>query len=129
MNGAIQVGLDAAAALKPFFDSGRLRPLAVVSARRSSTLPDVIGMQEAGFPGVDVIAWTGLTAPAKTPRNIIDLVNKQFNAILKEPDLKKVFFNQGYEPAGGSPEDMSRLLANEVAAWSKVIKTAKIQFE
>lgn len=129
MTGEIQLGLDAAAALKPFFDSGKLRPLAVVSARRASTLPDVIGMQEAGVPGVDVIAWTGLTAPAKTPRNIINLVNKQFNAILKEPDLKTFFFNLGYEPAGGSPEDLARLLAREVAAWSKVIKTAKIQFK
>ena len=92
-------------------------------------LPDVGGMQEAGITGVNIVAWTGVTAPAKTPRKLIDTLNAHFNAILKEPDTKTFFFNQGYEIAGGTPEEFGRLLAEEVATWSKVIRTAKIQFD
>lgn len=129
ISGEIQVGLDAGAALRPHFDAGRLRPIGVISAKRSSTLPNVEGMQEAGVAGVNVIAWSGIVAPAKTPKKLIATLNAHFNAILKEQDLKTFFFNQGYEPAGGTPEEFGRLLAEEVATWSKVIRTAKIQFD
>jgi tripartite-type tricarboxylate transporter receptor subunit TctC len=129
ISGDIQIGLDATPAVKPHFEAGRLRPLGVVSAKRSSTLPDMQGMQEAGIAGVNVIGWTGVTAPAKTPRKLIDTLNAHFNAILKEADTKTFFFNQGYETAGGTPEEFGRLIAGEVATWSKVIRTAKIQFD
>jgi tripartite-type tricarboxylate transporter receptor subunit TctC len=129
INGDIQIGLDATPALKAHFEAGRLRPVGVISARRSPMLPDVGGMQEAGIAGVNVVAWTGVTAPAKTPRKLIDTLNAHFNSILKEPDTKTFFFNQGYETAGGTPEEFGRLLADEVATWSKVIRTAKIQFD
>ena len=129
MGGEIEIGLDAAAALRTQFESGKLKPLAVISAKRSPALPNVMGMQEAGVPGVDVIAWTGLTAPARTPRDIIDVLNKHYNAILLEPEVKKVFFDQGYETGGGTPEDLGRLIAKEVTDWSKVIKDANIVFD
>ena len=129
ISGEIQVGLDAGAALRPHFEAGRLRPVGVISANRSATLPNVEGMQEAGIAGVNVIAWSGIVAPAKTPKKLIDTLNAHFNAILKEQDVKTFFFNQGYEPAGGTPEEFGRLLAEEVATWSKVIRTAKVQFD
>lgn len=129
IGGDIQIGLDGIAALKPHFDSGRLRPVAVVSAKRFPTLPNVPGMQEAGVAGVDVISWTGLVAPAKTPNTLINSLNAWFNASLQEPDTKTFFFNQGYETAGGTPQEFARLLAQEVATWSKVIRTAKIRFD
>ncbi len=129
ISGEIQIGLDGIASIKPHFDAGRLRPVAVVSAKRSSTLPNVVGMQEAGIPGVNVMTWTGLVAPRKTPRKLIDTLNAHFNAILKEPDVKAFFFNLGYETAGGTPEDFGRLLAQEVATWNKVIRAARIQFD
>jgi tripartite-type tricarboxylate transporter receptor subunit TctC len=129
ISGDIQIGLDATPAVKPHFDAGRLRPIGVVSAERSSMLPGLAGMKEAGIAGVNVIAWTGVAAPAKTPRKLIDTLNAHFNAILKEPDTRTFFSNQGYDPAGGTPEDFGRLIAAEVATWSKVIRTAKIQFD
>ncbi len=128
LTGEIQVGLDAAAALRGQFASGKLRPLAVISARRSPALPDVMGMEEAGVKGVDVIAWTGLTAPVKTPRDIIGTLNRHYNAILLEPEVKKNFFDQGYETGGGTPEDLGRLIAKEVSEWSKVIRDGNIDF-
>lgn len=129
ISGEIQVGLDAIPALKPHFDAGRLRPLAVVSAKRSATLPNIPGMQESGIAGVNVVAWTGLAAPAKTPKNVIAMLNSHFNVILKEPDVRTFFGNQGYETAGGTAADFRRLMAEEVATWKKVIQAAKIRFD
>lgn len=129
MAGEVQFGLDGASSLKPHFESGRLLPLAVISAQRAPALPDVMSMRDAGIAGVDVISWTGLTAPLKTPRDIVSMLNAQYNTILREPEIKAAFFKLGYETAGGSPEDMARLIAREVDDWSRVIRVAKIQFD
>jgi tripartite-type tricarboxylate transporter receptor subunit TctC len=129
MAGDIQVGLDAIAAVKGHFDSGRLRPLAVVSAKRTPSLPSLVGMEEAGVTGLDIAAFSGVAAPAKTPRPIIDLLNRQLNSILQEPETRATFLAQGYEPAGGSPEDFRRVLGDEVATWSRVIRAAELKFE
>jgi tripartite-type tricarboxylate transporter receptor subunit TctC len=129
MAGDIQVGLDALAAVKGHFDAGQLRPLAVVSARRTPALPNVPGMEESGLPGVDMGAFTGVAAPAKTPRPIIDLLNRQLNAVLQEPETRALFATQGYEVAGGTPEDFRRTLARDVDTWSRVIRAANIQFD
>lgn len=129
IGGEIQIGLDGIAALKPHFESGRLRPVAVISAKRSSALPDVVGMQEAGIAGINVITWTGVVAPAKTPKKLVDTLNAHFNSILKDPDVRTFFLSQGYETAGGTPGDFGRLLAEEVATWNNVIRAAKIQFD
>jgi tripartite-type tricarboxylate transporter receptor subunit TctC len=127
--GDVQVGLDAIAAIRGHFDAGTLRPLAVISAKRSPSLPSVPGMQEAGIAGVDIGSFSGVAAPAQTPRAIIELLNHHFNAILQEPETKALFFAQGYEPAGGSPEDFQRVLAKDVATWSEVIRAANVKFE
>jgi tripartite-type tricarboxylate transporter receptor subunit TctC len=129
MAGDIQVGLDAIAAVKVYFDSGRLRPLAVISAKRTPALANIVGMEEAGVAGIDIGAFSGVTAPAKTPRPIIDLLNRHLNAILEEPETRAMFLAQGYEPAGGTPEDFQRTLAKEVATWSRIIRAADIRFD
>lgn len=129
LSGEVQVGLDAIAAVKQHFDAGTLRPLAVISAKRTPSLPGVPGMEEAGVAGVDINAFSGVAAPARTPRAIVDLLNRDLNAILQEPDTRKVFAAQGYEPAGGSPDDFRRILAQDVATWSRVIRDANIKFE
>jgi tripartite-type tricarboxylate transporter receptor subunit TctC len=129
MAGDVQVGLDAIAAVKSHFDSGRLRPLAVVSARRTPSLPNSLGMEEAGIAGIDITAFSGVAAPAKTPRPIIDVLNRHLNSILQEPETRATFVAQGYDPAGGSPDDFRRVLSDEVATWSRVIRAADIRFE
>jgi tripartite-type tricarboxylate transporter receptor subunit TctC len=127
--GDIQVGLDAIAAVKGHFDAGTLRPLAVISATRTASLPNVVGMQEAGVSGVDIGSFSGVAVPAKTPRPIVELLNRHFNAILQEPETRSMFLAQGYEPAGGTPDDFSRLLAADVQNWSQVIRAANITFD
>lgn len=129
MAGDVQVGLDAIAAVKAHFDTGRLRPLAVVSARRTPALPNLVGMEEAGVAGVSLGGFSGVAAPAKTPKLIVDLLNRHLNAILQEPDMRTTFAAQGYEPVGGTPEEFHRSLAEEVATWSRVIRAADLKLE
>lgn len=127
--GDIQVGLDAIAALKGHFDAGTLRPIAVVSAKRSAALPNVAGMEEADVPGVDIGSFSGVAAPANTPNAVIELLNRHFNAILREPATRAMFATQGYEPAGGSPDDFRRTLARDVEQWARVIREANVKFD
>jgi len=129
MAGDVQIGLDAPAAVKGHFDAGQLRPLVVVSARRTPLLPNVPGLEEAGLPGLDMGAFSGVAAPAKTPRSIVDLLNRQLNEVLQEPETRALFASQGYEVAGGTPEDFRRTLARDVATWSRVIRDANVRFE
>jgi Uncharacterized protein conserved in bacteria len=127
--GDVDIGLDAIAALKPHFDAGTLRPIAVVSAKRTPMLPDVPGMQESGVSGVDIGSFSGVAAPAKTPSAIVELLNREFNAVLAEPETRPIFFSQGYEVAGGTPQEFARMLAEDVGRWSAVVKAAKITFD
>jgi len=127
--GDVDIGLDAIAALKPHFDAGTLRPIAVVSGKRTPMLPDVPGMQESGVSGVDIGSFSGVAAPAKTPSAIVELLNREFNAVLAEPETRPIFFSQGYEVAGGTPQEFARMLAEDVGRWSAVVKAAKITFD
>ena len=127
--GDVQVGLDAIAAVKGHFDAGTLRPLAVISARRSPSLPNVPGMAEAGIGNVDIGSFSGVAAPAGTPAPIIDRLNRELNAILQEPDVRATFFAQGHEPAGGPAEEFRRTLAADVERWSTVVREAHVTFE
>ena len=127
--GDVDIGLDAIAALKPHFDAGTLRPIAVVSGKRTPMLPDVPGMQESGVSGVDIGSFSGVAAPAKTPSAIVELLNREFNAVLAEPETRPIFFSQGYEVAGGTPREFARMLAEDVGRWSAVVKAAKITFD
>ena len=129
MAGDVQIGLDAPAAVKGYFDAGKLRPLAVVSAKRTPTLPNVPGMEELGEKGVDMGAFSGVAAPAKTPRAVVDLLNRNLNAVLQEPETRALFASQGYEVAGGTPEDFRRTLERDVATWSRVIREQNIKFD
>jgi tripartite-type tricarboxylate transporter receptor subunit TctC len=129
ISGEIQVGLDAIAAVKGHFDAGTLRPLAVVSARRTPALANVVGMEESGIAGVDIGSFSGVAAPANTPGPVIDLLNRHLNAVLQEPATRALFAAQGYEPAGGTPEAFRQVLAGEVATWSRVVREAHVTFE
>ena len=129
MAGDVQIGLDAPAAVKGHFEAGKLRPLAVVSAKRTPTLPGVPGMEELGQKGVDMGAFSGVAAPARTPRAIVDRLNRELNAILQEPETRRLFATQGYEVAGGTPDDFRRTLEQDVATWSRVIREQQIKFD
>lgn len=106
--------------------SGKLRALAVTTTTRSTALPDVPPLNDA-VPGYEASALTGIGVPAKTPPAIIERLNKEINAGLTDPALKKRFIDGGGIILGGSPADFSKMLAAETEKWAKVIKSAGVK--
>ena len=108
---------------------GKLRALAVTSLQRSSALPDVPTLDEAGLKGFEAVAWNGLTAPAKTPRDVIMKINADVIKIVNSPELKERLKADGSDAVGNSPEQYATFLRNEIAKWAKVIKFAGVKPE
>jgi tripartite-type tricarboxylate transporter receptor subunit TctC len=108
---------------------GRLRALAVTTARRAPQLPDVPTMQEAGVPGYDASVWLALLAPAGTPPDIVHRLNAEIATLMQTPDTRKALLDAGVEPTPSTPEEMSAYMAQELARWGKVVKEANIRLE
>jgi len=106
--------------------SGKLRALAVSSAKRSDALPDVPAVAEF-FPGFEANIWHGIGAPKGTPKDIIATLNKEINVILADPQTKEKFANIGGTALGGTPEEYGKFVAAEIDKWGKVIKAANIK--
>jgi tripartite-type tricarboxylate transporter receptor subunit TctC len=109
--------------------AGRLRPLAVTTAKRSAAAPELPTMREAGVPGYEVAGWYGILAPAKTPQPIIAKLNHEIVRILHTDELKDRLSADGSEPVGSTPEQFGAHIKSEVAKWSKVVNEAKIRTE
>ena len=109
--------------------AGRLRPLAVTTAKRSAGAPELPTMQEAGVPGYEVSGWYGVLAPAKTPQPIIAKLNQEIVRILRTQEIKERLSADGSEPVGNSPEQFAAHIKSEVAKWRKVVKEAGIRAE
>jgi tripartite-type tricarboxylate transporter receptor subunit TctC len=107
--------------------AGKIRALGVTTAKRSALAPELPTIAEAGLPGFEANNWNGFVVPAKTPRAIINRLNKEFTAALLLPDIKQFLFNQGLDAAPGTPEAFAAYIKSETAKWAKVIKAAGIQ--
>ena len=108
---------------------GRLKALAVTTAKRAPQLPDVPTMQEAGISGYNASVWLALLAPAGTPPEIVARLNTEIARLMAAPDTKKALFDAGVEPTPSTPEEMSAYLAEELTRWGKVVKDANIKLE
>jgi len=106
--------------------NGTVRPLAITSKERSSLLPDVPTMAEAGYPSVVAASWFAFFVPAKTPRSAIDWLNRQANEIFSEPAIRDQFERQGLTLPLGSPEALGQHVAEETRRWGEVIRKAGI---
>lgn len=115
--------------VNPHIATGRLRALAVTTAKRSATLPQVQTMDEAGVKGYEAAAWSALLAPAGTPAGVINALYAGVTESFKSPAVQSVFAKIGGEPIGSSPEAFARYLEREIAKWRKVVKAAGIQPE
>ncbi len=102
--------------------SGRLRALAVTTAKRSPELPDVPTIAEAGVPGYEATSWFGMFAPAGTPAPVVAKLNGALVKVLADPEVKKKLAEQGAEPYGEKPEQFAEFIRKESAKWSKVVK-------
>jgi tripartite-type tricarboxylate transporter receptor subunit TctC len=107
--------------------AGKIRALGVTTARRSALAPELPTIAEAGLPGFEANNWNGVVVPAKTPRPIINRLNKEFTAALSLPDIKSFLFNQGLDAAPSTPEAFASYIKSETAKWAKVIKAAGIK--
>jgi tripartite-type tricarboxylate transporter receptor subunit TctC len=127
--GVVESGFAAVPNALAQLPQGRLRALAVTTAKRSSQLPDVPTMQEAGVPGYDASVWLALLAPAGTPHDIVARLNTEIAQVMDLPDTRKALAVVGVEPAPSSPEAMSEYMVQEMARWGKVVKDAGIKLE
>ena len=107
--------------------TGRVRALAVSTARRSSALPDVPTLSEAGVPGYQSMSWYGLVAPAGTPREVIARVNREIATVIGLPDVQAKFQADGVQPEPGTPEQFAQMIKEEVARVAQVVRSANIQ--
>jgi tripartite-type tricarboxylate transporter receptor subunit TctC len=122
----VQVTFDMLAPLVSQMKSGVVRVLAITSDRRFPGLPDVPTIAESGVPGYQASSWNAISAPAKTPRPIIERLNKEINAVLADPEVKAKLLELGVVARGGTPEDLKSLLVSDIEKWRGVIERAKI---
>jgi len=122
VGGQVNLIFATTASAIPHLKSGRIKGIAVTTAKRSALLPDLPTISESGLAGFDANNWYGLVVPAKTPRAIIDQLNAEVTKILAMPDVKTTLFNQGLDPAPGTPEQFGAYIKSERAKWAKVIK-------
>ncbi len=129
LSGQVQMMFDNLPSAMPNIKSGKLKALAVTSAKRSPSLPDVPTIAEAGVPGYEAPSWFGILVPKGTPPGIVAKLNTDINKILAMPDTKKKFLEQGAEPAGGTPEQFAALINSEIPKWAKVVKASGAQID
>ena len=129
MGGHVAMTFVPIAAAVPPVRAGRLRALAVTSGNRSSTLPEVPTVAEAGVPGYEATSWNALLAPAATPRDIVLRINAAVVEGLRAPKVREILTGAGADAAGSSPDALARFLRDEMVKWAKVVKAAGINPE
>lgn len=113
----------------PQVKAGRVRALAVTSAKRSAVAPELPTVAEAGFPGFEVVGWFGWVAPGAMPQAIVQRLNSELVHALNLPDVRERLLSQGTEPVGNTPEAFAAFMKSEYAKWAKVVKAANIKAE
>jgi tripartite-type tricarboxylate transporter receptor subunit TctC len=129
LNGRIDMALDSLPAYLPHLKSGKLRALAVASRQRSAQLPELPTLLESGYAGVVSATDYALYAPAGTPKEVIDRLNRETRAVLEMADLRAKLAGQGIDVAGSTPEALKDELLDEIAKWAKVIRDANVRVE
>jgi tripartite-type tricarboxylate transporter receptor subunit TctC len=129
IGGQIQIITGTIPALLPFIKNGSIKPLAVTSAKRSSALPDVPSMTEAGLPGIDVVNYFALMAPAGTPTAIVTALNTAINKVVALPEVVARFKADAVEAAPGSPALLGHFIEADYRAWRNVVKTQNLKVE
>jgi tripartite-type tricarboxylate transporter receptor subunit TctC len=129
MGGHVAMTFVPIAAAVPPVKAGRLRALGITGASRSAALPGVPTLYEAGVPGYEATSWNALLAPAATPREIVAKIHGALTESLRTAKVRDILTNAGAEAVGNSPDEFARFLRDEIAKWSKVIRTAGIKPE
>ena len=129
MAGQVQILFGSVAATLPQMSSGRLRAIAVTTAKRIAAAPEIPTVAESGLKGYEVILWHGLIAPKGLPKPILDRVNGDLNKALKSKEMQDRLSGDGVSAAGGTPEQFGTLIKNDIALWRKVVQKAGVKAE
>jgi tripartite-type tricarboxylate transporter receptor subunit TctC len=127
--GQVEVAFDAYPHVRPFLQSGKIRPVAIATEARSPLMPEVPTIIESGVKGYEASSWHGFVVPSGTPRPIVDKLNKQINLILKQEDVRKTFNEQGVVPDGGTSAQFETFIAKQMDIWKKVVSNAGVTAE
>jgi tripartite-type tricarboxylate transporter receptor subunit TctC len=120
--GQVQLMFATSASVIPYMKAGRLRALAVTTAQRSPSVPELPTISEAGLPGFEATTWHGVVVPAATPVPLVQKLNQDINAVLKEKDLSERLSGLGAEILTGTPKDFADYIAREIPKWTKVVR-------
>jgi tripartite-type tricarboxylate transporter receptor subunit TctC len=129
MSGQVEIMLDAITTMAPMARAGRVRALGTTGAKRSTVLPDVPTISEAGVKDYEATIWLGIMAPAGTPKPIVDRLNAEIGKIVARPDVKKAWNEQGAEPMAMTPAEFEKFLNADIAKWAHVVKVAGVKAE
>lgn len=129
LGGQVDLMFDSITSARPHILSGKLQALGVTSARRSSALPDVPTIAEAGVPGYEVSPWFAVFAPAGTPADVVAKLNKALIATMRQPEILKKLESVGAEPIGSTPQALAEHLNKELVRWGALIKERDIRLD
>jgi tripartite-type tricarboxylate transporter receptor subunit TctC len=129
LQGDVQFACVPAVAVLPQVKAGKLRTLAVSTAKRSQLTPDIPTMKEAGLPEIENVAWMAIMAPATTPNEIVQRMNEEINTVLAMPEVKEKLHAQYMEPIGGSSAELQRFMQQELRVMTPVIKRTGIRIQ
>jgi tripartite-type tricarboxylate transporter receptor subunit TctC len=127
VGGHVDIAFNGLTSAMPLIKAGKLRPLAVTSLTRAGALPQIPTLDELGLKGFQAVGWNGLSAPARTPKELIARINADVLKVLHSPELVERLKAEGSDPVGNSPAQFAAFLREEGAKWSKVIKFAEIK--
>jgi tripartite-type tricarboxylate transporter receptor subunit TctC len=127
MRSDVDVIVQSFGALRPALLERQLRPLASATAERASYMPDIPSVREAGVKGFEVMSWNGFFVPARTPRDTVATLNREFSDVLEDQELRRRFAEFGLEPTPTSPDRLGAQMASEIAKWGRVVDDAGIE--
>ncbi len=129
ISGEVQALFSPVTSVLSLARSGKLRALAVSSARRAELTPELPTVAESGLPGFESTSWYAMFAPARTPSGIVNQVNSEINRLLRQPEVRERFLTAGMMPVGGPPDVLTKYLKIEIVRWAKVIQEAGVKPE
>ena len=129
LGGQISMSFDTVTPVLQHIRSGKLRALAVTTAKRSSALPEVPTLDEVGMKGFDIGTWFGVLAPVATPKDIVARLNAEALKVIQSPEFRKRMEEIGAEPVGSSPDQMARQIKDETEKFARLVKEAKVTIE
>jgi tripartite-type tricarboxylate transporter receptor subunit TctC len=129
LGGQIAMSFDTVTPVLPHIKAGKLRPLVVTTARRSSALPDVPTLDEAGLKGFNIGTWFGVLAPTGTPKELVARLNAEMVKVIQSPEFRKRMEEIGAEPIGNSTDQMAQQIKDETDKFAKLVKDAKVTID